>query len=113
MLVINFTKHIAINLELSDMLPNPTSSLQRLLVIKHGAFGDIVQGFGAFASLRAGHPGAQIVLLTTSPFVEFAKTMPWFDEVLVDNRAGILHLPECLRMRRIIRERWDMIVDLQ
>ena len=95
------------------MQSNPTSSPQRLLVIKHGAFGDIVQGFGAFASLRAGHPVAQIVLLTTSPFVEFAKAMPWFDEVLVDDRAGILHLPECLRMRRIIRERWDMIVDLQ
>ncbi len=91
----------------------PTLSSQRILVIKHGAFGDIVQGFGAFASLRAGHPAAQIVLLTTSPFVELAKMMPWFDKVLVDKRAGILRLQECWRMRRIIRARWDIIVDLQ
>ena len=63
------------------MQSHPKPSYQRLLVIKHGAFGDIVQGFGAFASLRAGHPAAQIVLLTTLPFVELAKMMPWFDEV--------------------------------
>ena len=95
------------------MQSHPKPSSQRLLVIKHGAFGDIVQGFGAFASLRAGHPAAQIVLLTTLPFVELAKMMPWFDEVLVDNRAGIIRLRECWRMRTIMRERWDMIVDLQ
>ena len=99
--------------ELSEMRSNPTKTFQRLLVIKHGALGDIVQGFGAFASLRAGPPAAQIVLLTTSPFVELAKMMPWFDEVLVDNRASIVRLRECWRMRRLIREPWDMIVDLQ
>ena len=99
--------------ELSEMQSNPTPSPQRLLVIKHGALGDIVQGFGAFASLRAGHPDAHIALLTTSPFVELAKMMPWFDEVLVDRRAGIVHLLESWRMRRLIRGNWDMIVDLQ
>ena len=95
------------------MQPNATPSPQRLLVIKHGALGDIVQGFGAFASLRAGHPAAHIALLTTSPFVELAKMMPWFDEVLVDRRAGITHLWESYRMRRVIRYSWDMIIDLQ
>ena len=103
----------AILSELSEMQSNPTPSPQRLLVIKHGALGDIVQGFGAFASLRAGHPDAHIALLTTSPFVELAKMMPWFDEVLVDRRAGIVHLLESWRMRRLIRGNWDMIVDLQ
>ena len=44
----------AILFELSEMQTNPTPSPQRLLVIKPGALGDIVQGFGAFASLRAG-----------------------------------------------------------
>ena len=99
--------------ELSEMQSNPTPSLQRLLVIKHGALGDIVQGLAAFASLRAGNPAAHIALLTTSPFVELAKIMPWFDEVLVDRRAGIAHLQESWRMRRLIRDNWDMIVDLQ
>ena len=95
------------------MQSNSTPSPQRLLVIKHGALGDIVQGFGAFASLRAGHPAAHIALLTTSPFVELAKMMPWFDEVLVDRRAGIMRLRESCRVRRVIRNSWDMIIDLQ
>ena len=103
----------AILFELSEMQYNLTPPLQRLLVIKHGALGDIVQGFGAFASLRAGHPNAHIALLTTSPFVELAKMMPWFDEVLIDRRAGIGHLLESWRMRSLIRGSWDMIVDLQ
>ena len=28
----------------------------KILVIKHGALGDIIQGLDAFASLRAGNP---------------------------------------------------------
>ena len=103
----------AILSELSEMQSNPTPSPQRLLVIKHGALGDIVQGFGAFASLRAGHPNAHIALLTTAPFVELANMMPWFDEVLVDCRAGVLSLQESWRMRKLIRNNWDMIIDLQ
>ena len=92
-----------------DPKPRP----QRLLVIKHGALGDIVQGFGAYATLRTGHSDAHIALLTTSPFVELATMMPWFDEVLVDQRVGIANLRENWRMRKIIRDGWDMIVDLQ
>ena len=40
----------------------------KILVIKHGALGDLVQGFDAYAGLRAGHPDAHIALLTSPPF---------------------------------------------
>lgn len=95
------------------MHATPKSSSKRLLVIKHGALGDLVQGFGAFASLRYGQPQAHIALLTTPPFVELAGMMPWFDEVLVDHRAGVINFFENLRMRRLLRRRWDVVVDLQ
>ena len=95
------------------MKANLKLSPQRLLVIKHGALGDIVQGFGAFASLRAGYPKARIALLTTSPFVGLANMMPWFDEVHIDRRKGVLQLQESWRIRKLIRENWDIIVDLQ
>ena len=90
-----------------------TSSQQRLLVIKHGALGDIVQGFGAFASLRHGHPTAHISLLTTPAFAELAGMMPWFDQVLVDRRAPVINIAESLSMRRLLRQPWDIIIDLQ
>ncbi|MGB1177413.1 MAG: glycosyltransferase family 9 protein, partial [Candidatus Puniceispirillaceae bacterium] len=59
----------------------------RILVIKHGALGDLVQGFDAFAGLRAGRQDAHITLLTSPAFVELARRMPWFDEAVEDPRA--------------------------
>ena len=41
---------------------------EKVLVIRHGAFGDIVQADGALRDIRAHHPGVEIVLLTTPPF---------------------------------------------
>jgi len=90
-----------------------SKSRQRLLVIKHGALGDLVQGFDAFASLRNGHPDAHIALLTTPPFLELANMMPWFDEVLIDRRAGLANILAGLKMRHILRDNWDIILDLQ
>ncbi len=47
-------------------MPTP-STAERVLIIRHGAFGDIVQSDGAFRDIRAHHPGAEIDLLTTPP----------------------------------------------
>ena len=89
------------------------AALKRVLVIKHGALGDMVQGFDAFAGLRAGLPDAQLGLLTTPPFLDLARRMPWFDEVLCDRRASVVNLVELWRMREIFRAGWDAVVDLQ
>ncbi len=59
----------------------------KIMVIKHGALGDMVQALDGFASLRAGHPNAHLSLLTTAPFAGFARAMPFFDDVLIDPRA--------------------------
>ena len=45
----------------------------KILVIKHGALGDIIQGLDAFASLRAGNPRAHIALMTSPGSVSMAK----------------------------------------
>jgi ADP-heptose:LPS heptosyltransferase len=85
----------------------------RILVIKHGAFGDIIQGLDAFAGLRLGRPRAHIALLTTPPFADFTASMPWFDEVIIDMRAPVFNLVQLFRIRKILRQRWDIILDLQ
>ena len=46
---------------------------RRVLVIKHGALGDIVQGLDAFASFRAGNPQAHIALIPASDFCRWPK----------------------------------------
>jgi ADP-heptose:LPS heptosyltransferase len=88
-------------------------TLTRILVIKHGALGDIVQALDSFASLRAGNPDAHIALMTTPGFVSFAAMMPWFDEVIADPRAGIFNLAASWRIRRVLRQDWSIMVDMQ
>ena len=85
----------------------------KILVIKHGALGDIVQGLDAFASLRAGNPHAYIALMTGPGFVSLAEMMPWFDEVLTDPRASLINVVASFRIRRHLRRNWSVIVDMQ
>ena len=85
----------------------------RILVIKHGALGDLVQGFDAFAGLRAGRPDAKITLLTSPPFFGLMKMTPWFDEVVEDRRRPVFDVPQLLRIRTLLHQEWEMIVDLQ
>jgi ADP-heptose:LPS heptosyltransferase len=86
---------------------------KRILVIKHGALGDIVQALDGFSSLRAGFANAHLAVLTSPPFVSFMELMPWFNEVIGDPRAGVFNFRETLRIRSIIRRPWDLIIDMQ
>ncbi len=94
-------------------MKGPRVNKPRILVIKHGALGDLVQGFDAFAGLRAGRLDAHITLLTSPAFATFSRRAPWFDEVVEDPRASVINLPQLFRMRRFLRSGWDMVVDLQ
>lgn len=60
---------------------------ERILVIRLSALGDMILCMQAFHEIRRAHPNARIALLTTPAFVSFARTMPWFDEIIVDERA--------------------------
>ena len=84
----------------------------KILVIKHGAFGDIVLAFPAFAAIRAAHPGAQITLLTTKPYANLLGISPWFDRIEIDAKPEAWNLPGLLRLRRQLRG-FDRVFDLQ
>jgi len=85
-----------------------------ILVIKLGALGDFVQGFGPFAAIRAHHPGAPITLLTTPPFAGLGRAAPWFDDVWADGRPAWADLPALVRLAQRLRAaRFDWVYDLQ
>jgi ADP-heptose:LPS heptosyltransferase len=87
-------------------------AIQKVLVIKLGGLGELVQAFPAFERIRAAHPRAKITLLTTEPFVGLAKTSPFFNQVEGDGRpkgpGGWAQL--ILRLRGA---RYDRVYDLQ
>ncbi len=86
--------------------------MRRVLVIKHGALGDIVLAFPAFSAIRAAEPEAEITLLTTAPFAALMAASPWFDKIETDTRPPVWNLPGMLRLRRQLRG-FDMVYDLQ
>ncbi len=86
--------------------------MKRILVIRHGAFGDIVLSFPAMAAIRAANPGAEITLLTTAPYAGLLGASPYFDAVVVDFKPDVWSLPGILRLRRKLRG-FDMVYDLQ
>ena len=86
----------------------------RVLVIKLGALGDFVLATGPFAAIRAAHPNEEVILLTTAPFAEFARTSGYFDEVWVDARPSRVALLAAQRLRQKLRRgRFYRVYDLQ
>ncbi len=86
----------------------------KILVIKLGALGDFVQAMGPFAAIRVHHPRAQITLLTTAPYADFARAAPYFDDVWVDVRPRLYDVQALLRLRKRLRDAaFDFIYDLQ
>jgi ADP-heptose:LPS heptosyltransferase len=87
---------------------------RRILVIKHGAFGDVIQAEGALRDIRENHPGAHIAILTTRPYRALLERCPHVDEVMVDERAPRWRLDRMIALRRILRDaKFDMVYDLQ
>ncbi len=82
-----------------------------ILIIKHGALGDIIQATEAFRCIREKHIGQKIVLMTKQSFVGFAKEMPFFDDVIVDYYPKINPIQYYKTLKQIAR--YDKIYDLQ
>ena len=85
-----------------------------VLVIKHGALGDIIIATAAFAAIRRQHPDAHITLLTTKPYAELLAQSPFFDELWIDSKPSWRDRPALQRLRHMLnRERWQWVYDLQ
>ncbi|MDP2253544.1 MAG: glycosyltransferase family 9 protein [Thiobacillus sp.] len=87
---------------------------EKILVIKLGAFGDVVQADGALRDIRAFHHDAEITLLTTPPFRKLMSRCPHVDHVLTDSRAPFWKAGEWIRLGRIFRGgQFTRVYDLQ
>ena len=90
------------------------SSQQNILVIKHGALGDMVIATAGFAAIRAEHPKAHITLLTSNAYAELMAQSPYFNEIWVDSKPRLLDRKGLARLRKVLNsKRWDWVYDLQ
>ena len=90
------------------------NQIRRVLVIKYGAFGDVILAQGAMQDIRTSFPNANIAVLSEPAFDKIWKRCPFVDEVLTDAREPRWRLDLQLRLRRKLREfDPEYVVDLQ
>ncbi|MFO0109928.1 MAG: glycosyltransferase family 9 protein, partial [Alphaproteobacteria bacterium] len=88
--------------------------MQNILIIKHGALGDIILATAAFAAIRAHYPRAKITLLTTRPYADLLSSSPYFDEIWIDTKPRLYQIYGIYRLYRLLNQKnWDFIFDLQ
>ncbi|MGI4851573.1 MAG: glycosyltransferase family 9 protein [Janthinobacterium lividum] len=84
----------------------------KILILKHGALGDMINATGAFSAIRQAFPQDEITLLTSSRYEDLAHQMRFFNHVWHDDRSknplNIWRL-----CRKISQERFDWVFDLQ
>ncbi|HVY16144.1 MAG TPA: glycosyltransferase family 9 protein [Rhodopila sp.] len=85
-----------------------------ILIVKLGAFGNIVLSMGAFAAIRKHHADARITVLTGAAYADWLRTFPYFDRVMVDPRPGRLDPTGTKRLRELLlSEPISRVYDLQ
>ncbi|MCG8490644.1 MAG: glycosyltransferase family 9 protein [Sneathiellales bacterium] len=89
-------------------------AFEKILVIKHGALGDVVLAQSPFQAIRHHHPAAHITLLTTSLFKSFLAKSGLFDDIWIDEKPKLWQIGSVLRLRRQMRAAgFDRVYDLQ
>jgi ADP-heptose:LPS heptosyltransferase len=88
--------------------------MENILVIKHGALGDIILAQSPFQAIRHHHPDARIVLLTTKPYAEFMEKSGLFNEVWIDDKPKPWNVRRLAKLRKKLRSaKFDRVYDLQ
>lgn len=85
-----------------------------ILIIKHGALGDLILATGPMKAIRQRHPEAHIVLLTGKSFAGLMKDCPFIDEILIDTKPKPWKLA-CMRtlIKQLRKYPYSWVYDLQ
>ena len=91
---------------------NPGQTARKVLIIKLSAIGDFMLAMGAIRAVREFHPRAQITLLTTPPFKEFASRCPYVDVIDDEGRPDGLKATREM-VKRLSATKFDIVYDFQ
>lgn len=88
--------------------------VKRLLLIKHGALGDLIQATGVMKDVRNQHADAEISLLTSERYLSLMGACPFIDHIIIDNRDSIMHLLAFWKLGKLLTgSQFDLVIDLQ
>ncbi len=88
--------------------------MSKILIIKHGSLGDIVQISGVLRDIRESHLDKRIFILTTIPYVELLSACPYLDGVLVDKRLPRWNFLYLIKLKKMLKKfNFSHVYDLQ
>ncbi|MCX5656818.1 MAG: lipopolysaccharide heptosyltransferase II [Candidatus Omnitrophica bacterium] len=89
--------------------------VQRILLIKYSALGDVILASPSLRAVRNRFPDASITVLTSRQAREVISRMPYVNDVIVYDRGHYASKPKALiEVGRILRSNsFDLVIDLQ
>ena len=87
---------------------------ENILIIKHGALGDLIQADGIIKSIRNHHKNSKITLLTSKKFIDLMSMCPYIDSLLIDDRPSFFNIISYINFyKEIAKYNFKHIYDLQ
>lgn len=87
---------------------------KHILIIKHGAFGDLIQSLGAVQDIRQSYPKATLTLLTSPAYQNLMMHCPQLDHVIADARVPYWQLKSYWQLYQTFKQHaFDCVIDLQ
>lgn len=87
---------------------------KNILIIKHGAFGDMLQADGSIQDIKAHFKNSKIILLTTPTLEILYKKSPFVDSIIIDKRSSLFNIKTIFKfLTKIKNNKIDLVIDLQ
>lgn len=87
---------------------------ENLLIIKHGALGDIILATGHIKSIDKAHSMLKVYCLTSKTYAALLSECPWIDEVWIDPKPRFFQPLGWLKLIKLLRsKRFRWVYDLQ
>ena len=83
-----------------------------VLIIRHGALGDIILSQGIIRDIREAHPDAVITALTIPAYTGIFQRCPNIDKVVTEQRAPANNITATMAALRLVNGHYDIIYDL-
>ena len=88
--------------------------MAKILIIKLGSLGDIVQISGAIKDISENHKDDEIHIMTTKPYFGLFKKNPYISNVILDKRLSRLNLIYLFSLMKLIKKyNFSKVYDLQ
>ena len=88
--------------------------MKKILIIKHGALGDVVLSMYAIFAIWKHFKGYKISVLTEAKYSELFKSLPFIDKIKIDNRPKYYNFIKLIKIFKwFYRSDFEWVFDLQ